>query len=122
MSEKTDLSDELLLNAFQEFSEEYNVTRQDVFDILNETYSIAPKFNTLSDRETQVAILTARGVSIGDTAEQLGISINTVKTYRKLILHKLGAPPRTCLCCFLQRTLNMLSIFHSNLRSSDSNE
>ena len=122
MSEKADLSDELLLNAFQEFSKKYNVTRREVINVLNETYLIAPKFNTLSDRETQVAILTARGVSIGDTAEQLGISINTVKTYRKLILHKLGAPPRTCLCCFLQRALNMFSIFHSNLRSSDSNE
>jgi DNA-binding NarL/FixJ family response regulator len=45
----------------------------------------------LSHREQQVFALLARGRSVGQIAEQLALSSNTVSTYRARILDKTGA-------------------------------
>jgi DNA-binding CsgD family transcriptional regulator len=44
----------------------------------------------LTQRETQVLQLLARGCSYGETARQLGVSVNTVSTHIKKLYLKLG--------------------------------
>jgi two-component system invasion response regulator UvrY len=44
---------------------------------------------TLSDREFQVFRLLASGKTVGEAAEELSLSVNTVSTYRTRILEKL---------------------------------
>lgn len=45
---------------------------------------------TLSDREFQVLGLLASGKTVTEVAEELGLSVKTVSTYRARILQKLG--------------------------------
>ena len=45
----------------------------------------------LSEREYQVFRLLAAGKTVGEIAEQLHLSVNTVSTYRSRVLEKLGA-------------------------------
>jgi two-component system invasion response regulator UvrY len=49
-----------------------------------------PPHETLSRREYQVFGLLSRGRSVGEIAEQLSLSPNTVSTYRARILEKTG--------------------------------
>lgn len=51
----------------------------------------APLHERLSHREYQVFRLLATGNSVGEIAEQLALSSNTVSTYRARILEKTGA-------------------------------
>ena len=51
----------------------------------------APLHEQLSHREYQVFRLIATGRSVGEIAEQLALSSNTVSTYRARILDKTGA-------------------------------
>ncbi|MBP5515473.1 MAG: helix-turn-helix transcriptional regulator [Bacteroidales bacterium] len=44
----------------------------------------------LSDRETDVLVLVAKGMSSKEIADTLNISIHTVNTHRKNITHKTG--------------------------------
>ncbi len=44
---------------------------------------------TLSDREYEIFILFAKGVSTGKIAKQLSLSVNTVGTFRRRILEKM---------------------------------
>ena len=44
----------------------------------------------LTQRETEVLQLLARGCSYGEIAKQLGVSINTVSTHIKKLYLKLG--------------------------------
>jgi two-component system, NarL family, invasion response regulator UvrY len=44
----------------------------------------------LSDREMQVFSLVVAGISMGDIAGKLNLSVKTVSTYRKRILEKMG--------------------------------
>ena len=48
----------------------------------------------LSQREFEVALLAARGLSNKGVARQLGVAEQTVKQHIHHILHKLGAPSR----------------------------
>lgn len=48
-----------------------------------------PLHETLSDREFQILLLIARGVSISDIAQQLFLSVKTVSTHKSNILHKM---------------------------------
>jgi DNA-binding NarL/FixJ family response regulator len=50
----------------------------------------APLHERLSHREYQVFRLLAQGASVGEIAEQLALSPNTVSTYRARILEKTG--------------------------------
>lgn len=49
-----------------------------------------PLHENLSDREFQIMIMSAEGYSIAKIAEELGISVKTVSTYRKRILEKMN--------------------------------
>ena len=44
----------------------------------------------LSDRETEVLVLLAKGCSSKEIADKLNISVHTVNTHRKNITHKTG--------------------------------
>lgn len=44
----------------------------------------------LSERETQVMLLFARGKTVGEIADQLALSVKTISTYRSRLLEKLG--------------------------------
>ncbi len=54
----------------------------------------------LSNREVQVVCLIARGKRIRDIADELGISIKTVHTYRARLLEKLSARTDAEICQF----------------------
>jgi len=58
---------------------------------------------TLSQRETQVAHLAARGISSRDTGSRLGISARTVETHLKNVYRKLGVSGRPELAAELER-------------------
>lgn len=49
-----------------------------------------PLHDLLSDREMQVFQLLAAGKTVGEIAENIFLSVNTVSTYRTRILEKLG--------------------------------
>lgn len=49
-----------------------------------------PPHESLSDREFQVLRLIASGKSVGQIAEELSLSSNTVSTYRARVLEKMG--------------------------------
>lgn len=65
--------------------------------LLQETYDNAQEDNVcgsddyeLSDRETSILVLVAKGLSSKEIAEKLHISVHTVSTHRKNITHKTG--------------------------------
>ena len=45
----------------------------------------------LTDREREVLTLMARGLSVAETAQQLGLTAQTVKNHRANLFRKLGA-------------------------------
>ncbi len=47
-------------------------------------------YEALSDREYKVLVCIGAGMTVGDIAEELFLSVNTVKTYRVRLLTKLG--------------------------------
>jgi DNA-binding NarL/FixJ family response regulator len=56
--------------------------------------TVSPRLAELTDRERQVLVEMARGLSNDELAETLFISENTVKTHVKRVLTKLGARDR----------------------------
>ncbi len=71
----------------------------------------APRLATLTPRQAEIARLVARGESNQEVAEQLGITINTVKKSLKLVFHSLGANNRTELVSLLDRSAPLLGPF-----------
>jgi DNA-binding NarL/FixJ family response regulator len=49
-----------------------------------------PPHEALSDREYQVLCLIASGKTVGQIAEELSLSVNTISTYRARVLEKMG--------------------------------
>jgi len=66
-----------------------------VLDRLFELSKKTPASETLSDRETEVLQLMAKGVSNKDIADQLSITQSTVKTHITSIFQKLDVTTRT---------------------------
>ncbi|NND32416.1 MAG: response regulator transcription factor [Saprospiraceae bacterium] len=62
---------------------------------LNEMALIAGEESLLSDREMEVLLLMAEGLSNREIGERLYISIHTVKTHSTNIFSKLGVKRRT---------------------------
>jgi DNA-binding NarL/FixJ family response regulator len=54
-----------------------------------------PDFETLSERERQVLVLTAKGYTSREIGDQLALSPRTVETYRERIMQKLGMAHRS---------------------------
>ena len=54
-----------------------------------------PLHETLSDREFQIMLLIAGGVSVSDIAQQLFLSVKTVSTHKSNILHKMQMTTQT---------------------------
>lgn len=52
--------------------------------------SSKPAHELLSDRELQVLQLIASGKTVGDIADEISLSVNTISTYRARILEKLN--------------------------------
>lgn len=61
----------------------------------------------LSNREKEVAVLLARGLTRAEIAEQLHITVPTVKTHAKRITKKVGMPARK----YPARTIQKLERF-----------
>jgi DNA-binding NarL/FixJ family response regulator len=59
------------------------------------TSGVESREEELSDREAEVARLTASGYSNKETAARLGLSVKTVETYRARAMEKLGLQRRT---------------------------
>lgn len=49
-----------------------------------------PPHELLSDRELQVFLLLASGKTVGEIADEISLSVNTISTYRARILEKLN--------------------------------
>lgn len=64
----------------------------------------APAHSTLTAREEQVLELVAEGLSNGQIAERLYISVKTVSVHVSAILRKLDVPSRTAAAAFHRRT------------------
>lgn len=57
----------------------------------------------LSDREFQVASMVASGKTVGQIAEEIHLSVNTISTYRSRILTKLGMKTNAELTAYMVR-------------------
>ncbi|GGJ81765.1 hypothetical protein GCM10010123_09460 [Pilimelia anulata] len=68
----------------------------------------APMIEALTERETEVLDRLAAGLSSGDIADDMYLSVNTVKTHLKNIYRKLGTPGRSA-AARRARELNLLS-------------
>ncbi|MCG3167513.1 MAG: Response regulator UvrY [Bacteroidia bacterium] len=55
-----------------------------------DTSSEKPAHELLSDRELQVFLLLASGKAVGEIADEISLSVNTISTYRARILEKLN--------------------------------
>ena len=87
-----------LLDLFR-FRLDIRMSRSEVLSLLHSAtivdepsdYRSEPAENyELSDRETDVLVLVARGLSSKEIADQLNISVHTVNSHRKNITHKTG--------------------------------
>jgi DNA-binding NarL/FixJ family response regulator len=61
------------------------------------------RHNLLSDREFQVASLIASGRTVGQIAEEINLSVNTVSTYRTRLLAKLWMKTNAELTSYMVR-------------------
>ena len=62
---------------------------------------MSASIDDLSKAELRIAVLVARGCSNREIAEEVYVSVNTVKTHMGRILTKLGMRSRTELCSAL---------------------
>jgi DNA-binding NarL/FixJ family response regulator len=75
--------------------------------------------DVLSQRETEVLRLVARGLANKQVARKLGITESTVKTHVSGILAKLGLPSRTQLALYAART-GVIALDHTDAEAATS--
>lgn len=86
-----DTAPEELVNAMNVvLSGRKYISQKVASELANEAISPKKQFDALSDREAQVLIRLAKGMTLSDIANDLHISITTVSTYRTRLLDKLG--------------------------------
>ncbi|MBI5649528.1 MAG: response regulator transcription factor [Chloroflexi bacterium] len=66
-----------------------------VATIVRDHQAAKPGLDTLSERERQVLVLTAKGFTSREIGDQLALSPRTVETYRERIMQKLGLAHRS---------------------------
>jgi two-component system response regulator NreC len=59
------------------------------------SHPLAPAGDQLTQREREIVILISQGLSNQSIAERLTLTVNTVKTHRKHIYHKLNLDNRS---------------------------
>jgi DNA-binding NarL/FixJ family response regulator len=76
-------------------------------------------FDELTDREREVLLLVAQGLSNGEIVGKLNVSLPTVKTHVSRILVKLGARDRTQLVIFAYES-GFVTTLHNSPERQDS--
>ena len=87
-----DAATEKLLEAIRKITAGGRFISDDLAERLAMELSLdvtAPPHESLSDREFEVLRLIASGLSVGDIADRLSLSVKTVSTYRARILEKM---------------------------------
>jgi len=88
-----DAAPEKLIEAIRTIYREGHYITSHIADIISSDLSkdhVQAVHETLSDREYQLLLLIGAGKAVKEIAAEWGISINTVHTYRKRLLGKLG--------------------------------
>lgn len=83
---------EKLLDAIRKITTGGRFISPDVADLLATELAegaCGPPHATLSDREFEVLRLIGSGLSVGDIADRLALSVKTISTYRTRILEKM---------------------------------
>lgn len=73
--------------------------------IISRTRVLDHKVSLLTEREKEVAVLTARGLSASQIGEELGISRSTVDSHRSALRRKLKARSLAQVALFAMRNL-----------------
>lgn len=73
--------------------------------IISRTRVLDHKVSLLTEREKEVAVLTARGLSASQIGEELGISRSTVDSHRSALRRKLKAKTLAQVALFAIRNL-----------------
>jgi DNA-binding NarL/FixJ family response regulator len=81
-------------------------------------FGLVDGHDVLSNRETDVLHLVARGLANKQVARELGITESTVKTHVSGILSKLGLPSRTQLALYAART-GLVAVHHLGSAMAD---
>lgn len=86
-------SDKEFMTAIEKVSNAHKYFSQSVLDLITNTKVLATKnpFDTLSNREMDVAVHLAKGLEYSTIGEILNISPSTVSTYKSRIFEKVGA-------------------------------
>jgi len=75
----------------------------ELFAVNSATSGQKPSHEALSSREFQVFLLLAQGIIVKEAAARLGLSVNTVHTYRRRILEKMSLQSNTHLALYALR-------------------
>ncbi|GAB6091591.1 helix-turn-helix domain-containing protein [Spirochaeta dissipatitropha] len=82
-----------LIEIWENCTDRAHIMQDSENAVLNKK-SKAPLFDSLTDREYQILPYVARGMKYSDIADEINISINTVKTHMRNIFRKLSCQNR----------------------------
>lgn len=103
-----DCEPEKLINVIEHIVQKGRYLSRKILDLMAEDLSALAngepaRHERLSDREYQVACLIASGRTVGQIAEDINLSVNTVSTYRTRLLSKLGMKTNAELVAYMVR-------------------